>query len=149
VSEPYQIDPNTEEPAPPFQVLDLDGSLRQTPTHLPSDLELQDSYRLMRFVRILDEQFLNAQRQGRISFYGTCTGQEAAVLGSALALETGDSCVQALREGAAALLRGYSLVSYVNQVFGNQDDVTFGRQMPCHYTDVKNGYLSFLSPVVN
>ncbi len=149
MSLPFYIAPSTEEPGPPFQVLDLDGSIRQSPTHLPSDDELRECYRLMRFVRILDEQFLNAQRQGRISFYGTCTGQEAAVLGSALALEEGDSCVQALREGAAALLRGYSFVSYVNQVFGNRDDITFGRQMPCHYTDSQHGHLSLSSPVAN
>ena len=83
-------------------------------------------------LRTLDERMMTLQRQGRIGFYGACTGQEAATLASALALEPDDWIFPALREGAAMLLRGFPLVPYLAQVFGNSGDVTKGRQMPSH-----------------
>jgi pyruvate dehydrogenase E1 component alpha subunit len=97
-----------------------------TPEHL---LQL---YRAMLRIRILDERMMTLQRQGRIGFYGACTGQEAACLGSAFALEKTDWIFPALREGAAMLLRGFPLVPYISQVFGNSGDLTKGRQMPSH-----------------
>jgi len=103
----------------------------------------------MRFLRVVESQFLNAQRQGKISFYGGALGQEAAVLGSAMSLEEGDICVPALREGGAALYRGYPFMDYVNQIFGNAEDRTLGRQMPCHYSDKPTGHFSLSSPVAN
>jgi pyruvate dehydrogenase E1 component alpha subunit/2-oxoisovalerate dehydrogenase E1 component alpha subunit len=75
---------------------------------------------------------MTLQRQGRIGFYGACTGQEAACIGSAFALRPTDWIFPALREGAAMLLRGFPLVPYIAQVFGNRGDITKGRQMPSH-----------------
>jgi pyruvate dehydrogenase E1 component alpha subunit/2-oxoisovalerate dehydrogenase E1 component alpha subunit len=75
---------------------------------------------------------MTLQRQGRIGFYGACTGQEAAVVASAYALRPTDWVFPALREGAAMLLRGFPLVPYLAQVFGNSGDVTRARQMPSH-----------------
>ena len=43
-------------------------------------------YETMRFIRLLDERMQGAQRQGRISFYMQCLGEEAAVTASAAAL---------------------------------------------------------------
>jgi pyruvate dehydrogenase E1 component alpha subunit/2-oxoisovalerate dehydrogenase E1 component alpha subunit len=40
--------------------------------------------------------------------------------------------VPALREAGAAIYRGLPLRSYVAQLFGNGNDVSKGRQMPCH-----------------
>src|SRR5262249_2364960 len=70
--------------------------------------------------------------QGRVGFYGACTGQEAAFLAAAIALEPSDWIFPALREASAMLLRGFPLVPYVAQVFGNSLDETKGRQMPSH-----------------
>jgi len=147
---PHYLDPaDVPKPAAPYQVLAEDGAIKRKLKSRPADEELLRAYRLMRFLRVLDSQMLNAQRQGRISFYGTCTGQEAAVIGSALALGEGDLCVPALREGGAALLRGYSFRAYVDQVFGNDRDLSRGRQMPCHYGSRAVGQLSLSSPVAN
>ncbi len=90
-------------------------------------------YRAMLRIRTLDERMMTLQRQGRIGFYGACTGQEAACLASAYALEKSDWIFPALREGAAMLLRGFPLVPYLAQVFGNSGDVMKGRNMPSHY----------------
>ncbi len=89
-------------------------------------------YRAMVRIRTVDERMMTLQRQGRIGFYGACTGQEAAFLGVALALEPTDWIFPALRESAAMLMRGFPLVPYLAQVFGNALDETKGRQMPSH-----------------
>ena len=89
-------------------------------------------YREMVRLRTLDERMMTLQRQGRVGFYGACTGQEATTLASAIALETSDWIFPALREGGAMLLRGFPLVPYLCQIFGNAGDETKGRQMPSH-----------------
>src|ERR1700674_1281690 len=83
-------------------------------------------------LRTLDERMMTLQRQGRVGFYGACTGQEAATLASAIALAPTDWIFPALREGGAMLLRGFPLVPYIAQLFGNSADLTKGRQMPSH-----------------
>jgi pyruvate dehydrogenase E1 component alpha subunit len=89
-------------------------------------------YRAMVLLRRLDERMLSLQRQGRIGFYGSAYGQEAATLASAAALEPGDWIFPGLREAAAMLLRGYPLVPYLAQLLGNVGDPAKGRQMPSH-----------------
>lgn len=89
-------------------------------------------YRAMVRIRTLDERMMTLQRQGRIGFYGACTGQEAAALASAYALRPTDWVFPALREGSVMLMRGFALVPYIAQVFGNAGDLTKGRQMPSH-----------------
>jgi pyruvate dehydrogenase E1 component alpha subunit len=89
-------------------------------------------YREMVRLRVLDERMMTLQRQGRVGFYGACTGQEAATLASAIVLEPSDWIFPALRESGAMLLRGFPMVPYLCQVFGNSGDETRGRQMPSH-----------------
>ena len=72
------------------------------------------------------------QRQGRVGFYGSCTGQEATPIATGFALEAKDWVFPALRESAIMLVRGFPLNKYLAQVFGNSLDVLKGRQMPSH-----------------
>ncbi len=107
------------------------------PPDLSIDLnpaQLQELYRWLVLVRVLDQRMLNLQRQGRIGFYGTVTGEEAAVIGSAYALTPQDWIFPALRQGGAALMRGMPLALYIAQCYGNSLDIQQGRQMPCHYS---------------
>ncbi len=97
-----------------------------------SPAQLSEIYRAMLLIRTLDERMMTLQRQGRVGFYGACTGQEAACIGSAFALRPTDWIFPALREGAAMLMRGFPLVPYLAQVFGSAGDLTKGRQMPSH-----------------
>ena len=85
--------------------------------------QLTEIYRAMLVIRTLDERMMTLQRQGRVGFYGACTGQEAACIGSAFALRPTDWIFPALREGAAMLMRGCPLVPYVAQVFGTRGDL--------------------------
>jgi hypothetical protein len=59
--------------------------------------------------RLLDEQLLPLQRQGRISHYFEARGQEAGVVAGAEAILPTDYFVQGLREGTAAVYRGMPL----------------------------------------
>jgi TPP-dependent pyruvate/acetoin dehydrogenase alpha subunit len=98
-------------------------------------------------IRILDERMMNLQRAGRIGFYGMAKGQEATVIGSSSALEERDWIVPALREGGAALQRGYPLRWLVAQCIGNAGEPSLGRQMPCHYTDRERRFVSMSSVI--
>jgi pyruvate dehydrogenase E1 component alpha subunit/2-oxoisovalerate dehydrogenase E1 component alpha subunit len=113
------------------QVIGPDG---QVVGDLPEidERTLHQIHRTMTLIRLLDERMMILQRQGRVGFYGACTGQEAPPVGTAAALDPSEWIFPGLREGAAMLYRGFSLETYVSQVFGNSGDVTKGRQMPSH-----------------
>ncbi|HEY0840696.1 MAG TPA: thiamine pyrophosphate-dependent enzyme [Vulgatibacter sp.] len=111
------------------------GEARAVMAGAAGELSRDDALRLYRDmlrIRTVDERMMTLQRQGRIGFYGACTGQEAAYLGAAIALEPTDWIFPALRESSAMLMRGFPLVPYLAQVFGNSLDETKGRQMPSH-----------------
>jgi pyruvate dehydrogenase E1 component alpha subunit/2-oxoisovalerate dehydrogenase E1 component alpha subunit len=119
---------------PPLQVLDLEGRVTGRDPDLPAD-DLRRLYRHMLKMRVLDQRMLSLQRQGRIGFYGTATGEEAAVTGSAYALRGTDWAFPALRQMGVSLWRGTTIESLVCQLIGNSGDVLIGRQMPCHFSD--------------
>jgi pyruvate dehydrogenase E1 component alpha subunit len=98
-------------------------------------------------IRVTDARMMALQRQGRIGFYGEAMGQEAAVVGSAAASAPQDWIVPALREAGVGLFRGMSLDSYIAQIFGNAEDPTKGRQMPCHPCDRERRYVVMSSCV--
>lgn len=103
----------------------------------------------MKLVRLLDERMIAMQRQGRIGFYGAATGEEAAVIGSAAALQEQDWIFPALRQGGALLYRGCPLSDFVCQIFGNAGDVSKGHQMPCHYSHSNYQHVSWSSCIGN
>jgi pyruvate dehydrogenase E1 component alpha subunit len=108
-----------------------------------------DLYRGMLLVRTVDARMMKLQRQGRIGFYGEALGQEASVVGTAAALAPQDWLVPALREAGSGLYRGLPLHAYIAQIFGNANDVSKGRQMPCHPGDRKTHYVPMSSCVAS
>ena len=115
-----------------FSVLREDGTA--DPQHdpfLPKEMLLA-MYEQMLRIRRIDERMLGKQRQGKVGFYGTITGQEATPIATGLALEAQDWVFPALREAAIMLVRGFPLGTWLAQVYGNQADVLKGRQMPSH-----------------
>ena len=143
--------PRPTAPPPPKQglvrLLADDGTIpKGHDPELPDDTLLY-LYEQMVQVREFDRRMLMLQRQGRIGFYGPILGQEAATVGSVAALEARDWLFPALREGAAAMMRGLSLTEAINQLIGNGADRCKGRQMPCHYT-VKEGNYYGMSSVI-
>ncbi len=115
-----------------LEVLREDGTTDPaTDPRLPLELVLR-AYREIKRLRVLDARMILLQRQGRVGFYGACTGQEATPIASGLALEQGDWVFPALRESSIMLVRGFPLKLYIAQIFGNSVDVLKGRNMPSH-----------------
>jgi pyruvate dehydrogenase E1 component alpha subunit len=96
---------------------------------------------------LVDERMLGLQRQGRVGFHVGFRGEEAAVIASAAALRDQDWIFPCYRELGALLWRGFSLQTYLDNMYGNADDVVHGRQMPDHYTSKKLCYASVSSPI--
>ncbi|AKV00953.1 Branched-chain alpha-keto acid dehydrogenase, E1 component, alpha subunit [Labilithrix luteola] len=115
-----------------FTVLREDGSADpSTDPKIPPSV-LLSAYRHMRRLRLLDARMILLQRQGRVGFYGACTGQEAVPIATGLVTRDSDWVFPALREQSVMLVRGFPLRAFVAQVFGNGGDVQKGRQMPSH-----------------
>ena len=70
-----------------YSVQTLRGGLRKGTALSLKREELREIYRGMALVRAVDSRMITLQRQGRITFYGAATGQEAAVIGSGYALD--------------------------------------------------------------
>ena len=104
-------------------------------------------YKTMQYIRVLDERMVAAQRQGRLSFYIVCTGEEAAVVGTAAALQSGDMIMGQYREQAALRYRGFTTEQFMGQLFGNETDLGKGRQMPIHYGSKALNYMTISSPL--
>lgn len=111
-----------------------------------ADDDLRRLYRGMLLVRVVDERMLRWQRQGRLGFYMTSTGEEATHA-AIFALRPDDWIFPSYREPGAAFLRGYSLREFACQLLGNAGDPAKGRQMPVHHASRRIHYVSISSPV--
>lgn len=98
-------------------------------------------------LREMDTILQNAQRQGRISFYMTCRGEEAIHFGSASALDSADTVFAQYREAGLLMWRGFTLEQFANQCFANDMDLGKGRQMPVHYGSRALHYQTISSPL--
>jgi pyruvate dehydrogenase E1 component alpha subunit/2-oxoisovalerate dehydrogenase E1 component alpha subunit len=128
------------------RVLGEDGR----PVGAVPEVPAADLIRMFRHIvkmRVLDQRMLSLQRQGRIGFYGTAAGQEAAVVGSAYVSRPDDWVFPALREMGVSLWRGTSVEEIVCQLIGNRGDVLIGRQMPCHFSDRKVNVVAWSSVI--
>jgi len=115
------------------------------------DVKSKDTLtRLLRHMlrlRELDTIFQNAQRQGRISFYLTCRGEEGIHFGAASALENQDVILGQYREQGPLMWRGFTLQQFADQCFSNEADLGKGRQMPIHYGSRALNYQTISSPL--
>ena len=133
---------------PMLQVLQPDGKLHPE-AELPEITE-QCALKIlqtMQYVRVLDERMVAAQRQGRISFYLACTGEEASTVASAAALEPQDMIMSQYREQGALAYRGFSSKEFMDQMFSNQNELNKGRQMPIHYGSKALNFMTISSPL--
>jgi len=109
--------------------------------------ELRRLFRAITLQRILDDRMILMQRGGKLGFYLSCIGEEAAVYGTAHALRPSDWIFTAYRETGVALYRGYPLRTFMCQMYGNAQDPVKGRQMPVHHTARSLNFVSISSPV--
>ncbi|WVR08138.1 hypothetical protein IAU60_005184 [Kwoniella sp. DSM 27419] len=134
---------------PTYRVLDEEGHpVRGAVMPEISKEEALAMYRTMSLVPVVDNILYQSQRQGRISFYMQCAGEEAATVGSSAAMLPGDEMFGQYREQAALLHRGYTLDSLMAQCFGTVEDKgTKGRMMPIHYSAPELGFHTITSPL--
>ncbi len=133
---------------PTLSLLQADGSLVAGARQPGLGQELAEKiYRDMVYIRLLDERMVAAQRQGRLSFYITCTGEEAAVGGTIAAFSEDDMVMGQYREQVALRFRGFTTEQFMNQLFSNADDLGKGRQMPVHYGCRALNFMTIRSPL--
>jgi pyruvate dehydrogenase E1 component alpha subunit/2-oxoisovalerate dehydrogenase E1 component alpha subunit len=134
------------EPRPRERLLDEQGMPQGELPAYPESF-LRELLRHMLRVRCVDSRMLKLQRAGRIGFVGSMLGQEAAMIGTAAALEPQDWLWSGLREGGAALMRGLPLREYVAQMYCNSHDTAKGRQMCNHFQHKASHYPSWSSVI--
>ncbi len=107
-----------------YRILDENGTVVRDEVPDLSDLALKDLYGWMVFSRAFDQRCLKLQRQGRLGTYAPLSGQEAAFLASAYALEERDWLFPSYREHASLMVRGlppeYILIYWNGNEEGNR-----------------------------
>lgn len=120
--------PSQDAPAPehpngdrgPLRLLDPDGNLCGRPSLSPE--QIVDALRWMLLSQALDELAIKLQRLKRIGLYAPVSGQEATVVGSALALDPSrDWMVPASREQVAMVRHGLPLLNLMAGYMGRLD----------------------------
>lgn len=134
-------------PFPVLRLVDENGAL-VAGAELPFTMdEAEGMYRTMVRVSVIDEVLNSLQRQGRVSFYMTSSGEEAAGVGTAAALGANDVVWAQYRELGAYLHRGFTVQQVLDQCMGKGTDPGKGRQMPVHYVDASLGMQAVTSPL--
>lgn len=105
------------------------------------------AYRTMRLTRHVDDRMITLQRQGAITFAMSSLGEECTAVGAAAALEPGDWIYPQYRENGALFYRGFSPLDYIHHMFGDEKDLSHGRQMPNHFGDRKLNVVTVSSPI--
>lgn len=124
-----------------------DGSIDEDHLSLIPGEDLLRLLKLMIYNRIFDERMLLLQRQGRLGFYLTSTGEEAATFGAAYPLCVDDPIFISYRELGSLFWRGVPPEMILNQLIGNDKDPSKGRQLPVHYAYKEYHIPSVSSPV--
>eukprot|EP01015_Nassula_variabilis_P008310 TRINITY_DN1657_c0_g1_i3.p1 TRINITY_DN1657_c0_g1~~TRINITY_DN1657_c0_g1_i3.p1 ORF type:complete len:446 (+),score=79.74 TRINITY_DN1657_c0_g1_i3:3-1340(+) len=132
---------------PTFRVIDLQGNVIAKEYDNLDPKILKRIYKKMVQLEEMDTILLQAQRQGRISFYMPCFGESACVIGSAAALNDYDLIYPQYREQGALLWRGMTTDEFTSQCASNGRDPAKGRQMPVHYTSSKLNFVCVSSPL--
>ncbi|HEY4744876.1 MAG TPA: pyruvate dehydrogenase (acetyl-transferring) E1 component subunit alpha [Desulfuromonadaceae bacterium] len=87
-------------------ILDENGQCDEALMPPLADAEIRRMYELMVLARTFDQRAVALQREGRLGTYPPSLGQEAAQVGSALALSAGDWVFPAFREMGVQLALG-------------------------------------------
>lgn len=133
---------------PCYRVIDSEGKIVDENYKRDfSDEEAIKLYLDMVGVSIMDLICLDAQRQGRISFYMVSSGEEGIACGASSALEVADVGFAQYREVGFYMTRGFTFTDVMSQLFANVKDPGRGRNMPVHYGSTKLNLHTISSPL--
>ncbi|XP_017074830.1 2-oxoisovalerate dehydrogenase subunit alpha, mitochondrial isoform X2 [Drosophila eugracilis] len=148
VNELKLIFPEDYSPIPIYRVMDRNGYIADESQDPQLSREVVEKmFRDMLLLNTMDKILYESQRQGRISFYMTNFGEEASHIGSAAALEMRDLIYGQYREAGVLVWRGFRIDQFIDQCFGNSDDLGRGKQMPVHYGSRELNFVTISSPL--
>ena len=110
---------------------------------------LRRGLRAMMLTRAYDERMYRAQRQGKISFYMKCTGEEAIGVAQAFALAPDDMAFPTYRQQGILVARGWPLIDMMCQCYSNAGDRLKGRQLPVLYSVREAAFFSLAGNLGN
>lgn len=139
------IEPSNVPTVPAYRVLNPDGTLTGSLDPSLTPERVIELYTGMIRLNTLDKIMFDSHRQGRISFYMTSFGEEAAQFGSAGAIEPEDWIFAQYREAGVLVYRQMPLRLLMAQCYGNKEDLGKGRQMPIHYGNRKLNFVTISS----
>ena len=128
-----------------IRVLDDDGHAvgpwAEYAATLGDDILIQ-GLRDMSMMRAIDARLLNAQRQGKTSFYLQCTGEEAIGCAFQRQLNKGDMNFPTYRQQSLLVANDYPLEAMLGQIYSNSLDPLEGRQLPIMHSARDYGFFS-------
>lgn len=89
-------------------------------------------YQHMVMLRLLSARMVELQRTEKIAFHSSSIGEEAAIVGAALAGRPNDWLFPSVREWGVAIVRGLPLATYLHHAFGSGADPAKGHSPPDH-----------------
>ncbi|MEM6664573.1 MAG: thiamine pyrophosphate-dependent dehydrogenase E1 component subunit alpha [Pseudomonadota bacterium] len=128
-----------------IRVMDHDGKAVGPWVELIADQDasaLRQGLRDMMKMRAIDRRMLNAQRQGKTSFYLQCTGEEAIGCGFQRQLEKGDMNFPTYRQQTLLVAADYPLESLLGQLYSNTYDPMQGKQLPVLHSSRDHGFFT-------
>ncbi len=117
-----------------IQVLNEEGQAKGPWDPKLSAKTLREGLHLMLKTRAYDDRMLKLQRQGKISFYVKCRGEEAIAIAAGMALHPDDMLFPAYRQQGLLFARGRDMIDMMCHCLSNARDNLKGRQLPVHYT---------------
>ena len=109
-----------DKPVEPISLLDENGKLRDGAEPGLSEQQVLEGLRWMMLGRAFDTKSFSLQRQGKIGTFAPIVGQEASILGAAMALDPArDWVVPQYRELPAVLRQGFPLEQVAMQRRGH------------------------------
>lgn len=125
-----------------IRVLNRDGEAVGPWAGTLSDEELRHGLEHMMTLRTYDARMMNAQRQGKTSFYMQHLGEEAVSCAFQRVLRPGDMNFPTYRQAGLLIASDYPLTTMMNQVYSNEADPLRGRQLPIMYSSKEHGFFS-------
>ncbi len=120
---------------------DEDAAVGAWDPKLPAET-LRRGLRAMMLTRAYDDRMFRVQRQGKISFYMKCTGEEAIGVAQAFALQPDDMLFPSYRQQGLLIARDWPLLDMMCECYSNARDRLKGRQMPVLYSAKQASFFS-------
>ncbi len=128
-----------------IRILDADGKAQGPWAELIADQDastLRQGLRDMLKMRAIDKRMLNAQRQGKTSFYLQCTGEEAIGCAFQRQLSKGDMNFPTYRQQTLLVGADYPLEALLGQLYSNTYDPMQGKQLPVLHSSRAHGFFT-------